>query len=79
MNFIEDKIEPLTISIKTTSDATGESPWSVKNHLRNGVYRAVKSGRRTLVVYASVKERMANLPAAKFAPPRQRSRRKVAG
>jgi hypothetical protein len=40
--------------------------------LRRGVYRAKKSGRRTLIYFASVKEHAETLPDAKFAPPRTR-------
>ena len=62
-------IDPLTISIAETARITGESEWTVKNKLRLGTYQARKSGRRTLVVYASVKEANEALPEAKFAPP----------
>jgi hypothetical protein len=40
--------------------------------LRQGRYKAKKSGRRTIIIFASVKEDMANLPDAVFAPPRNR-------
>jgi hypothetical protein len=65
-------IEKLAGSIKEIADATGESTWTVKDKLRRGVYRGRKSGRRTLVEFASVKEAWLDLPEARFAPPRRR-------
>jgi hypothetical protein len=71
-------IEKLAGSIKEIADATGESTWTVKDKLRRGVYRGRKSGRRTLVELASVKEAWQNLPVATFAPPRRsRSSRSI--
>jgi hypothetical protein len=64
-------IEPALVSIKDAATYTGESGWKVKQLLREGVYEAVKSGRRTLVVFAGVKDRVATLRPAKFAPPRR--------
>ncbi len=55
-------------SIAEAAQATGESIWSVKQRLRAGIYRAKKSGKRTLVVPESVKEYAAGLPDATFAP-----------
>ena len=65
-------LEPAYISIDDAARYTNESPWTVKELLRQGIYRAKKSGRRTLIVFASVKERMENLPDAKFAKPIKR-------
>jgi hypothetical protein len=59
-------------SIRTTSEMTSESPWKVKQRLREGQYRAWKAGRRTIVDPASVKAVWATLPPATFAPPRKR-------
>jgi hypothetical protein len=65
-------VEPLGISIADVSAMTGESVWTVKMKLRSGVYRAKKSGRRTIIIYQSVKEAWASLPEATFlAPPRR--------
>jgi hypothetical protein len=61
--------EPLYASIKEIAARTGESEWTVKDKLRRGVYRAKKSGRRTLVLWDSVKEHLAALPDAKFMQP----------
>jgi hypothetical protein len=68
-------LEPAFVSIRAAAEFSGESEWTIKNELRLGNLKAKKSGRRTLIDFASVKRRAASLPDAKFAPPR---RRKVA-
>jgi hypothetical protein len=65
-------IEPLGLSIKKTAEITGESPWQVKEKLRNGTYKAKKSGRRTIVIYQTVKAAWASLPDATFKPSKRR-------
>lgn len=67
-------LDKLRWSIATTADKTDESQWTVKNKLRLGIYRAVKSGRRTLIDPASVQEHIENLPPAKFSRPKPRKR-----
>jgi hypothetical protein len=52
---------------------SGESPWTVRDHIRQGHYRAKKSGRRVIVEMASVDEYIANLPDATYAPLRRRT------
>jgi hypothetical protein len=59
-------------SIDTTAHKTAESDWTVKQKLRNGIYKAVKSGRRTLIIPASVRAHFASLPAATYLPPRKK-------
>jgi hypothetical protein len=71
-------LEPMLVSIADAAAYTGESLWTVKMRLRDGTYEAVKSGRRTLVVLATVKRYAENLPDAKFAAPRERRRTTVA-
>jgi hypothetical protein len=66
-------LEPFGLSIDDVSAMTGESVWTVKMKLRSGVYRAKKSGRRTIIIYQSVKEAWASLPEAKFLAPRRRA------
>lgn len=56
-------------SIKQAAEATGESQWTVKQRLRAGVYKAKKSGRRTLVMPDSVRAYVASLPDAIFKAP----------
>jgi excisionase family DNA binding protein len=65
-------IEPAFLSIAEAATYTAESQWTVKDKLRRGIYRAKKSGRRTLVDMASVKAHLADLPDAKFAKPSPR-------
>ena len=65
--------EPLGVSIAVAAALTSESEWQVKQRLRKGDYAAKKAGRRTLVVYESIKEFWAALPAAKFMPPKRRA------
>lgn len=66
-------LEPILVSIPTAADHTGESVWTVKQRLRAGIYRARKSGRRTLVELKSIKEHVATLPPAEFKKPRDKS------
>jgi len=55
-------IEPLGLSIDATAEVTGESTWIVYKKIRDGTYRARKSGARTIVVYESVKSAFNALP-----------------
>jgi len=68
-----DEFEPLTISIEQTSRITGESKTQIYNLIADGEYEAIKSRRKTLIVYASIKQRIANLPKLEL----QRKPRKV--
>ena len=61
-NSEEEFEEPLTISIERASRLTNESKTTIYNLIADGELEAVKSRRRTLVIYASVKRRLANLP-----------------
>jgi excisionase family DNA binding protein len=63
------EIEPAFVSIADAARYVGISEWSVKDLLRQGVLQARKSGRRTLIEFASVKQHAASLPAATFAAP----------
>jgi hypothetical protein len=67
-------LPPLGLSIKETARITGESKWTVEQRLRRGEYRAKKSGRRTLVVFASVRNYWDSLPNASFKAPVKRKR-----
>jgi hypothetical protein len=66
--LVEGGMPPLGLSIKKVAEITGESTWQVKEKLRNGIYKAKKSGRRTIVIYATVKAAWDRLPDAKFQP-----------
>jgi hypothetical protein len=70
--------EPLGVSIKQTAELTGESPWTVKEKLRNGTYKAKKSGRRTIIIYQTVKAAWERLPDAEYLPPKPRRRAAIA-
>jgi hypothetical protein len=61
-------MDPAFISMNDAARYTGESLWTVKERLRSGIYKAKKAGRRTLVVFASVKEYADKLPDAEFGP-----------
>jgi hypothetical protein len=73
--MLQETTEPLSLSIAKTAELTGESEWTVKQKLRSGVYKAKKSGRRTLISYESIKTAWADLPAAKFSPPTRKHAR----
>jgi hypothetical protein len=66
-------LEPVFVSIADAASYSGESEWRIKMLLREGILRARKSGRRTLVEFVSLKERNAALPVAIFTPPRRRA------
>jgi hypothetical protein len=66
------ELEPLLVGIAEAARLTGESAWQVKDKLRQGRYKAKKSGRRTLIWFWSIKDDVQDLPDAKFAPPRAR-------
>jgi hypothetical protein len=61
-------IEPIGVSIADAAVMTGESEWTIKDRLRRKIYRAKKSGRRTLIDPASIREHFAALPDARFRP-----------
>jgi hypothetical protein len=67
-------IEPAFMSIRAVAAFMAESVWTTKQKLRSGIYRAKKSGRRTLIEFASVKAAAESLPVAKFAPVRRKKR-----
>jgi hypothetical protein len=66
----DNHVEPLALSIKRTAEISGESRSRVYEHIGSGAYQAVKSGGKTLVLYESVKRRLAGLPPAKIKPKR---------
>jgi hypothetical protein len=65
-------IEPLAVSIPQTAQITGESRSQVYVRIARGEYEAVKSGARTLIIYDSIKRRVASLPRAKIKLPAPR-------
>ena len=67
--------KPLGVSIRQAAEITGESQWQVKQKLRAGTYQAKKSGRRTIISFASIERAWGALPAATFKAPTPRKRR----
>jgi hypothetical protein len=65
-------IEPLAVTIGQTERLTGESRSQIYVRIGNGEYEAVKSGSRTLIIYDSIKRRVAALPRAVIKPPAPR-------
>jgi hypothetical protein len=63
--------EPFAVSIKQVAASEGCCMASVYLRLSRGEYRAVKDGKRTLVLWDSVKERRAKLKPAVFRAPPQ--------
>ena len=72
--MVTSGLEPLTVTISQTEDLTGESRSQIYNRIGRGEYEAVKAGRRTLVIFESIKRRIAALPRAKIKAPAPRSR-----
>jgi hypothetical protein len=68
----DTELEPLTVTVEQTEHLTGESRSQIYNLIGCGAYQAVKSGRRTLILYDSIKRRQAALPRAKIKPPKPR-------
>jgi hypothetical protein len=61
--------EPLTVTIKRATELTGESRSKIYERIALGQYEAVKSDGRTLVIYQSIKQRLAGLPRADIKAP----------
>jgi hypothetical protein len=68
----EADVEPITVTIEQTEKLTGESRSQIYNRLGRAEYTGVKSGRRTLIVYESIKRHIASLPPARIKPPKPR-------
>jgi excisionase family DNA binding protein len=54
--------EPLAVRVIEAARLTGESRSSIYRSIRKGELDALKSGAATLVTFASLKRRLANLP-----------------
>jgi hypothetical protein len=63
-------IEPYAISIKETARSESCCVAAVYSRLSRGEYVAVKDGRRTLIIYESVKARRTKLQPARFKAPK---------
>jgi hypothetical protein len=58
----QETLEPLAISIEEAVRVSGESKSRLYELIGDRQIEARKSGRRTLVVFASLKQRLGNLP-----------------
>jgi hypothetical protein len=68
-------LEPLLCSIQAGTAITGRSERFIIDGIARGLFKAVKSDRRTLLVVQSLKDYVDRLPAAKGTP--NPSRRRV--
>ena len=62
--------EPIATPIPEASHISGLSRSEIYRRLASGDIRAVKSGRRTLILIDSLKAHLAKLPAASFRAPK---------
>jgi hypothetical protein len=69
---MQDTMTPAYRGIIDVSAYTGESTWTVRDHIRQGHYRAKKRGRRVLVEMTTVDAYISSLPDATYAPLRKR-------
>jgi hypothetical protein len=60
--------DPLLVPVNQASAIISRSPRSVYEMMATGELKGVKSGRSTLILYDSIKEYVAKLPAAKIKP-----------
>jgi hypothetical protein len=63
-----DAAEPLTVTIPTATARTGLSRSSLYRLAGARQIKMVKSGRTTLIDWASLKSRQGNLPTAEISP-----------
>jgi excisionase family DNA binding protein len=61
-------MSPMLISLDEASAMISKSRRNVYQLIATDKIKAVKAGRNTLIVYASLAEYVANLPAAKIKP-----------
>jgi hypothetical protein len=73
----ETDVEPIAVTIEQAARLSGESRSQVYNRLGHGQYQGLKSGRRTLVLVASIKQFLESLPPAVIKPPKPRPPRAV--
>jgi hypothetical protein len=61
-----NNLEPMLLPVDRVADMIGKCRRSVYQLIASDQLEAVKSGRNTLVVYASVKQYVDKLPPARF-------------
>ena len=67
--------DPILVPIKVAADVLGQSRTTIYELIADEKVKAVKSGRSTLVVYESLKQYAASLPAAEITYPSAIKRR----
>ena len=67
--------DPILVPIKVAADVLGQSRTTIYELIAAEKIRAVKSGRSTLIVYESLKQYAASLPAAEITYPSAIKRR----
>jgi hypothetical protein len=77
MPTVDNPIEPYAVSIRQVAASEGCCVSNVYERLKSGEYVAVKDGRRTLVLWESVKARRAKLQPATFGNQQPRQLRKA--
>jgi hypothetical protein len=58
--------DPILVPVTQASAIIAKSPRMIYELMATGELKAVKSGRNTLIVYDSIREYVAKLPAAKI-------------
>jgi hypothetical protein len=58
--------DPILVPVTQASAIIAKSPRMIYELMATGALKAVKSGRNTLIMYDSIREYVANLPAAKI-------------
>jgi hypothetical protein len=66
------QLEPLTITVSEAVRISGRSRSEIYRNLASGKLRAKKDGKRTLILFESLKQSIATLPDATFTPARAR-------
>ena len=67
--------DPILVPIKVAADVLGQSRTTIYELIAAEKIKAVKSGRNTLIVYESLKQYAASLPAAEITYPSAIKRR----
>ena len=65
---MDQYLEPLTITVNEAVRVSGRSRSEIYRNLASGKIKAKKDGKRTLILFDSLKQSIANLPDATFLP-----------
>jgi len=58
--------DPILVPVNQASAVIGKSPRGIYQLMATGELKSVKSGRNTMIFYASIKDYVDSLPAAKI-------------